>query len=59
MTDTPDIETRVRALIERIEGISTYLPDGTSQTHWFNCGMDEAYQHVLDLLYADVLQEER
>ena len=54
-----DIEDRVRKLIERIEAINTYRPDGTSRTHWFNCGMDEAYDNVLDWLHTDVLQEQR
>jgi hypothetical protein len=54
-----DVEHRVRALIQRIEAINTYQPDGESRTHWFNCGMDEAYDNVLDWLYRDVLNEER
>lgn len=53
------LEERVRALIERIEDINTHQPDGTQRTHWINCGMDEAYDNVLDWLYRDVLQEER
>lgn len=53
------MEQRVRALIHRIEAIDTNKPDGTVETHWFNRGMDEAYDNVLDWLYRDVLDEER
>lgn len=59
MTDTPDIETRVRALIKRIESISTYEDHQPEHWQWFNCGMDDAYDNVIDWLYYDVLQEER
>lgn len=64
MTDTPtappaDVEARVRALIERLEQLPAYEKPATDRDHWFQCGMDEAYDNVIDWLYRDVLQEER
>jgi hypothetical protein len=56
---TPDIEARVRALIERLEHRPAYQQPATSRDHWLAYGMDEAYDNVLDWLYTDVLLEER
>lgn len=57
---TPDIEARVRALIDRMENRPPdKQPPATPRDHWLACGKDEAYDNVLGWLYAYVLLEER
>jgi hypothetical protein len=59
---TKDIEGRVRALIARI-GEMPSPPPGTwpdpAVDLGFEWGLSEAYDNVLDWLYADVLGEQR
>jgi hypothetical protein len=69
----PDLEARVRQLITELENweparpyseLSEAAKEGgrravdASRDHWLQCGMDEAYDNVIERLYW-VLGEER
>jgi hypothetical protein len=59
-TERDALEQRVRALIASLEAwtpVPSFPPDPV-RDHWFDRGMDEAYDDVIWRLYTDVLGEE-